>query len=72
MYNYVDGLSSSQLQASVRSIVSEGQQALSKEEFLKLMMQNNISAEDGRRKVSYFKIYIYIYFLEAIVPQIHC
>ncbi|XP_039208970.1 signal-induced proliferation-associated 1-like protein 2 isoform X2 [Crotalus tigris] len=43
-----------QLQASVRSIVSEGQQALSKEEFLKLMMQNNISAEDGRRKFSFY------------------
>ncbi|XP_029140721.1 signal-induced proliferation-associated 1-like protein 2 [Protobothrops mucrosquamatus] len=54
LYNYVDGLSSSQLQASVRSIVSEGQQALSKEEFLKLMMQNNISAEDGRRKFSFY------------------
>ncbi|XP_063162889.1 signal-induced proliferation-associated 1-like protein 2 isoform X1 [Candoia aspera] len=43
-----------QLQASVRSIVSESQQALSKEEFLKLMIQDNISAEDGRRKFSFY------------------
>ncbi|XP_034964340.1 signal-induced proliferation-associated 1-like protein 2 isoform X4 [Zootoca vivipara] len=54
MYSDVEGLSSSQLQASVRNTVSESQRVLSKEEFLKLMMPDNISVEEGRRKFSFY------------------
>ncbi|XP_062980442.1 signal-induced proliferation-associated 1-like protein 2 isoform X4 [Elgaria multicarinata webbii] len=54
MYNDVDGLSSSRLQASVRNTVSESQRVLSKEEFLKLMMPDSISVEEGRRKFSFY------------------
>uniref|UniRef100_A0ABM5FW11 Signal-induced proliferation-associated 1-like protein 2 isoform X6 n=1 Tax=Pogona vitticeps TaxID=103695 RepID=A0ABM5FW11_9SAUR len=54
MYNDTDGLSSSQLQASVRSTVPESQRVLSKEEFLKLMMPDSISVEEGRRKFSFY------------------
>uniref|UniRef100_A0A803TCN3 Signal induced proliferation associated 1 like 2 n=1 Tax=Anolis carolinensis TaxID=28377 RepID=A0A803TCN3_ANOCA len=53
MYSDSDGLSSSQLQASVSS-VSENQRVLSKEEFLKLMMPDSISVEEGRRKFSFY------------------
>nr|XP_060609808.1 signal-induced proliferation-associated 1-like protein 2 isoform X5 [Anolis sagrei ordinatus] len=53
MYSDSDGLSSSQLQASV-STVSENQRVLSKEEFLKLMMPDSISVEEGRRKFSFY------------------
>ncbi|XP_077781918.1 signal-induced proliferation-associated 1-like protein 2 isoform X4 [Podarcis muralis] len=54
MYTDVEGLSSSQLQASIRNTVSESQRVLSKEEFLKLMMPDNISVEEGRRKFSFY------------------
>ncbi|XP_053238501.1 signal-induced proliferation-associated 1-like protein 2 isoform X5 [Podarcis raffonei] len=54
MYSDVEGLSSSQLQASIRNTVSESQRVLSKEEFLKLMMPDNISVEEGRRKFSFY------------------
>ncbi|XP_042305842.1 signal-induced proliferation-associated 1-like protein 2 isoform X8 [Sceloporus undulatus] len=54
LYNDGDGLSSSRLQASVRSTVSESQRVLSKEEFLKLMMPDSISVEEGRRKFSFY------------------
>ncbi|KAJ6664673.1 hypothetical protein lerEdw1_006246 [Lerista edwardsae] len=54
LYNDVDGLSSSRLQASVRSTDSESQRVLSKEEFLKLMLPDNMSVEEGRRKFSFY------------------
>jgi len=45
---------SSPLQTSVRNAIVESQQVLSKEDFLKLMLPENISVEEGRRKVRYF------------------
>ncbi|XP_061480486.1 signal-induced proliferation-associated 1-like protein 2 isoform X5 [Rhineura floridana] len=54
MYNAVDGLSSSRLQGSVTATVSESQRVLSKEAFLKLMIPDNISVEEGRRKFSFY------------------
>ncbi|XP_044276305.1 signal-induced proliferation-associated 1-like protein 2 isoform X4 [Varanus komodoensis] len=54
MYNDVDGLTSSRLQDSGRNTVLENQRVLSKEEFLKLMMPDSISVEEGRRKFSFY------------------
>ncbi|KAH0622491.1 hypothetical protein JD844_024848 [Phrynosoma platyrhinos] len=54
LYSDGDGLSSSRLEASVRNTVSESQRVLSKEEFLKLMMPDSISVEEGRRKFSFY------------------
>ncbi|XP_048342087.1 signal-induced proliferation-associated 1-like protein 2 isoform X5 [Sphaerodactylus townsendi] len=53
-YNDVVRLSSSQLQASVRNSAPESQHVLSKEEFLKLMLPESISVEEGRRKLSFY------------------
>ncbi|XP_053154829.1 signal-induced proliferation-associated 1-like protein 2 isoform X5 [Hemicordylus capensis] len=53
VYNDVHGLSSSRLQDSV-STVSESQRILSKEEFLKLMLPDSISVDEGRRKFSFY------------------
>lgn len=45
---------SSPLQTSVRNAIVESQQVLSKEDFLKLMLPENISVEEGRRKFSFY------------------
>ncbi|XP_054844040.1 signal-induced proliferation-associated 1-like protein 2 isoform X2 [Eublepharis macularius] len=54
LYNDVVKLSSSQLQASIRNTAPENQQVLSKEDFLKLMLPDSISMEEGRRKFSFY------------------
>nr|XP_056709306.1 signal-induced proliferation-associated 1-like protein 2 [Euleptes europaea] len=54
LYNEVVRLSSGQLQGSVRNTTPESQQVLSKEEFLKLMLPESISVEEGRRKFSFY------------------
>lgn len=55
VYDDIDAVSaSSPLQTSVRNAIVESQQVLSKEDFLKLMLPESLSAEEGRRKVSYF------------------
>ncbi|KAF7253648.1 Signal-induced proliferation-associated 1-like protein 2 [Varanus komodoensis] len=70
MYNDVDGLTSSRLQDSGRNTVLENQRVLSKEEFLKLMMPDSISVEEGRRKASYFLAYVPIRSNYAPIPMI--
>lgn len=55
VYDDIDAVSaSSPLQTSVRDAIVESQQVLSKEDFLKLMLPDSLSMEEGRRKVSYF------------------
>ncbi|XP_077202408.1 signal-induced proliferation-associated 1-like protein 2 isoform X5 [Paroedura picta] len=54
LYNDVGRLSSSHLQASVRNTAPESQQILSKEEFLKMMLPESVSVEEGRRKFSFY------------------
>lgn len=55
VYDDIDAVSaSSPLQTSVRTAIVESQQVLSKEDFLKLMLPDSLSMEEGRRKVSYF------------------
>ncbi|XP_059571425.1 signal-induced proliferation-associated 1-like protein 2 isoform X3 [Alligator mississippiensis] len=55
VYADVDAVvASSQLQTSVRSTVPESQQVLSKEDFLKLMLPDIVSVEEGRRKFSFY------------------
>ncbi|XP_074846273.1 signal-induced proliferation-associated 1-like protein 2 isoform X7 [Carettochelys insculpta] len=45
---------SSQLQTSERSTVTESQQVLTKEDFLKLMLPDSLMMEEGRRKFSFY------------------
>lgn len=53
VYDDIDAVSaSSPLQTSVRNAIVESQQVLSKEDFLKLMLPESLSAEEGRRKFS--------------------
>ncbi|XP_053878971.1 signal-induced proliferation-associated 1-like protein 2 isoform X2 [Malaclemys terrapin pileata] len=55
LYGEDDAMSaSSQLQTSVRSAVTESQQVLSKEDFLKLMLPDSLTMEEGRRKFSFY------------------
>lgn len=55
VYDDIDAVSaSSPLQTSVRNAIVESQQVLSKEDFLKLMLPDSLSMEEGRRKVGYF------------------
>uniref|UniRef100_A0A8D0GG30 Signal induced proliferation associated 1 like 2 n=1 Tax=Sphenodon punctatus TaxID=8508 RepID=A0A8D0GG30_SPHPU len=42
------------LQTSLRSAVTESQQVLSKEDFLKLMLPDSLAVEEGRRKFSFY------------------
>uniref|UniRef100_A0A8C4YG30 Signal induced proliferation associated 1 like 2 n=1 Tax=Gopherus evgoodei TaxID=1825980 RepID=A0A8C4YG30_9SAUR len=54
LYGEDDMSASSQLQTSVRSAVTESQQVLSKEDFLKLMLPDSFTMEEGRRKFSFY------------------
>jgi len=55
VYDDIDAVSaSSPLQTAVRNAIVESQQVLSKEDFLKLMLPDSLSMEEGRRKVSCF------------------
>uniref|UniRef100_A0A803YD57 Signal induced proliferation associated 1 like 2 n=1 Tax=Meleagris gallopavo TaxID=9103 RepID=A0A803YD57_MELGA len=55
VYDDIDAVSaSSPLQTAVRNAIVESQQVLSKEDFLKLMLPENISVEEGRRKFSFY------------------
>ncbi|XP_021151817.2 signal-induced proliferation-associated 1-like protein 2 isoform X2 [Columba livia] len=55
VYDDIDAVSaSSPLQTSVRTAIVESQQILSKEDFLKLMLPDSLSMEEGRRKFSFY------------------
>ncbi|KAJ7416603.1 hypothetical protein WISP_70114 [Willisornis vidua] len=55
VYDDIDAVSaSSPLQTSARNAIVESQQILSKEDFLKLMLPDSLSMEEGRRKFSFY------------------
>ncbi|KAJ7396189.1 hypothetical protein BTVI_147715 [Pitangus sulphuratus] len=55
VYDDIDAVSaSSPIQTSVRNAIVESQQILSKEDFLKLMLPDSLSMEEGRRKFSFY------------------
>lgn len=66
VYDDIDAVSaSSPLQTSVRNAIVESQQVLSKEDFLKLMLPDSLSMEEGRRKVGYF---LWLYVFQSQLP----
>lgn len=70
MYDDIDAVSaSSPLQSSVRNAIVESQQVLSKEDFLKLMLPDSLSMEEGRRKVGYF-LWLHVFSLSVTLEMV--